>query len=73
MPPTITAKNNECVNPRWPNMSSYRMPSEKPITSMSGNIEQTTVHAQNRAGRSRRHCAAAVAAIAWLKIVGMSA
>ena len=37
--PTHTAIRSECDAPRWPHASAYRMPSLKPMTSASGNIE----------------------------------
>ena len=36
-----TAKNIEWVKPRWPNMSPYRTPNSKLMTSKSGTMEQT--------------------------------
>lgn len=36
---TTTAKQIECVKPRWPNVLAYGTPNLNPITSASGRIE----------------------------------
>jgi hypothetical protein len=49
-PARRAAKTSECVNPRCPQKSPYRIPNRNPITSRSGSTEQTIPATQTRLG-----------------------
>src|SRR5882757_9783310 len=69
--PATTANKIECVIPRCPHKSPYRTPNPNPITSTSGNAEQTSAATQYRQSPRNRCPAVCPSAAPTKKCVGI--